>query len=332
MLSICVTVKNRSRIVADGRPLALFPRCVESISRSAGNIPCELVVTDWKSDDWPLCQWLESAAAPVPCRIVTMEGNFSRGRGRNVAAAAARGSAFFFLDADCLISPELLSRAMEHVAAGRAYFPVVYSYEDPEETCGWWRREGMGTCILSRELFLRSGGWPEYETWGKEDDDYFARLKAIAEVARDEAPGYFHQWHPNDVEWKDQFAEQSLETQQFNAKAKQASEDIASVVPDGATIVLVDEAQFGSRTLATALAGRTILPFIEHDGVYWGLPADDEHAINELRRMRTMGATVLAFAWPAFWWLDHYAAFVKYIELNLSRVLENDRVRVFVWR
>ncbi len=33
-LSICVTVKNRSRVMVDGRELKLFPNCVESIVSS----------------------------------------------------------------------------------------------------------------------------------------------------------------------------------------------------------------------------------------------------------------------------------------------------------
>src|SRR6185295_1926248 len=58
MLSICVALKNRSRVVSQGRELRLFPNCVQSITRSLNDtIPAELVVADWDSDDWPLADW-----------------------------------------------------------------------------------------------------------------------------------------------------------------------------------------------------------------------------------------------------------------------------------
>src|SRR5690606_11235741 len=61
-LSICTTIKNRSRLRVDGHELRLFPNCVASIIESIPkDLHCELVVTDWESDDWPLEEWLESA-------------------------------------------------------------------------------------------------------------------------------------------------------------------------------------------------------------------------------------------------------------------------------
>src|SRR5215510_8347818 len=101
MLSICTTIKNRSRVTVEGRELLLFPRCVESIRASVGReLPCELVVADWGSDDWPLDEWLPGAASPIPVRIIQLDGTFSRGRGLNAAARAARGDLYFFADSD----------------------------------------------------------------------------------------------------------------------------------------------------------------------------------------------------------------------------------------
>ncbi len=59
MLSFCVTVKNRSRVDVDGRRLELFPACVASIvAACVDRVDAELVVADWRSDDWPLAEWL----------------------------------------------------------------------------------------------------------------------------------------------------------------------------------------------------------------------------------------------------------------------------------
>ncbi len=58
---------------------------------------------------------------------------------------------------------------------------------------------------------------------------------------------------------------------------------------------------------------RRFLPFLEKQGAYWGSPPDDTTAIVELERMRQGEARFIAFAWPAFWWLDHYGKFQEYL-------------------
>ena len=51
---------------------------------------------------------------------------------------------------------------------------------------------------------------------------------------------------------------------------------------------------------------RVVLPFLERDGVYHGSPPDDATALSEFERLRGEGAGFMAYAWPAFWFLDHY--------------------------
>ena len=76
-LSICVTVKNRSRVMVDGRELKLFPNCVQSIVSSVPrDLPCELVVADWQSDDWPLDDWLRAPLVPCPLPSSRSQANF----------------------------------------------------------------------------------------------------------------------------------------------------------------------------------------------------------------------------------------------------------------
>jgi glycosyltransferase involved in cell wall biosynthesis len=210
MISVCTTVKNRSRVVVGNSELRLFQRCVESIVGSVDDsMHCELVVSDWKSDDWPLQEWLYDAAKPLPVRIVSLHGRFSRGKGRNCAAEAAVGNVLFFLDADCLISPDLLQEGLGHVQSGKAFFPITYSFNDPEHQSGIWRIYGYGNCMLARAHFESSGGWPEYSSWGREDNDFFDRVRAIAKVVRKEVPGFYHQWHPHEIEWKDRLVDKA---------------------------------------------------------------------------------------------------------------------------
>jgi hypothetical protein len=103
-------------------------------------------------------------------------------------------------------------------------------------------------------------------------------------------------------------------------------EEIRRVVPRGCTFVLVDEDNWGT---GAALDGRPRMPFLERDGQYWGPPADDETAIRELDRLRQVGADYLIFAWPAFWWLDHYSGLRSHVRSHFRCLLENDRIIIF---
>ncbi|MEH2047998.1 glycosyltransferase family A protein [Nostoc sp.] len=104
-----------------------------------------------------------------------------------------------------------------------------------------------------------------------------------------------------------------------------AMQEIASVIPAGKRLILVDENQWGCKILSQFDA----LPFLEHDGQYWGAPLDDEIAIRELERMRQAGASFMVIAWPAFWWLDYYSGLRNYLSLNFRCILHNSRLVVF---
>ena len=101
--------------------------------------------------------------------------------------------------------------------------------------------------------------------------------------------------------------------------------DLAALLGPNDTLILVDEDNFRS----LMAAGRRILPFLEKDGQYWGTPSDNETAIAELERLRLSGASLIGFAWPAFWWLDHYTELHHYLRTTFSCVLENGRLIAF---
>jgi hypothetical protein len=105
-----------------------------------------------------------------------------------------------------------------------------------------------------------------------------------------------------------------------------AMRDVARVVPGTETFLLADECQLGDPLPVRP----RMIPFPESDGGYAGPPTDDESAIRALQdSRRSRGARFLIFAWPAFWWLDHYSGLHRHLRSEFSCVLENDRLVVF---
>ena len=103
--------------------------------------------------------------------------------------------------------------------------------------------------------------------------------------------------------------------------------ELSSVIPEESKIILVDDENWTGTKIA---AGLKTVPFLEHNGSYYGPPADDETAINELERLRNSGAEYIVFGWPTFWWLRHYAGFYRHLSENYHHVMDNGRL--VVWR
>jgi hypothetical protein len=262
----------------------------------------------------------------MPVKIINANGHFSRGRGLNLAAKEAAGDVLFFVDADAFFtSRDVFERGLLHVTEGKAYFPVLYSYSDSSHSSGWWRHEGFGHCMVTREIFERSGGWPEYERWGKEDDDFYTRIAATTPVVREQVPGFFHQWHPEEIQWKDRYSKHYPALKEELERVARAWEEIAQVVPCDGKFILVDEMRFGSDPMNS----RRALPFLERNGEYWGCPPDDATAIAEFKRLAGQGVTHIVFGWMCFWWLDHYKGFASLLRDCFPAALANENLIAF---
>lgn len=125
---------------------------------------------------------------------------------------------------------------------------------------------------------------------------------------------------------------QYLRTIELMRSLHRVAQDIAAVISAADDFILVDdnylcvlERQFG----VEIASGRRVIPFLEREGEYWGLPQDDATAIEELRRLRGSGAKFIVFAWPSFWWFDYYVEFYRYLSSTFRCVLENERLIVF---
>jgi SAM-dependent methyltransferase len=103
------------------------------------------------------------------------------------------------------------------------------------------------------------------------------------------------------------------------------AQDIAALIPPGDRFILVDD-----DVLRGELGvGSRAIPFLEREGRYWGLPADDMTAIRELERLRAGGAGFVVFAWPSFWWLEYYSGFHEYLRSRFPCLPRTDRVVAF---
>lgn len=102
-------------------------------------------------------------------------------------------------------------------------------------------------------------------------------------------------------------------------------DDLCRLPRPGSPLILIDDAALE----VGQIGGRPRIPLPERNGEYWGKPANDTAAIAELERLRGQGASFLAVAWPAFWWLEHYLGFSEHLRANYICILENERVIVF---
>jgi hypothetical protein len=241
------------------------------------------------------------------------------------------GDTLFFIDADALVGQSVLRRGVEVVQQGKAYFPILYSYTDPTHQTGYWRDSGFGHCMLPKQVFDQVGGWPEYTSWGREDNQFHASVAQQAAVVREPAPGLFHQWHPDDIDFKNRYGEETSTIRETRARAEQNELErrllarLHDLVPANACCILVDE----DRTDIKDNMRIRPMPFLERGGQYWGPPADDVQAIREMERLHREGAQYIVFPWVAFWWLEHYESWVKYLNRRGRCLLRDELVVVY---
>lgn len=105
-----------------------------------------------------------------------------------------------------------------------------------------------------------------------------------------------------------------------------ARQELVRLIPPARSFILVDQDEWGGCDLGQ---GRKSVPFLSRDGQYWGPPPNDEVAIRAVEEIRSQGASHLVFAWPAFWWLDHYTEWRQRLLTAFPCVLRNERLIAF---
>jgi hypothetical protein len=118
---------------------------------------------------------------------------------------------------------------------------------------------------------------------------------------------------------------EQLDHIRWKEQRKMANAELSYVVPAKSQLIVVDEGELGE----DFPTGRHAIPFMERDGQYWGRPSDDNVALEEIERLRQKGATYIAFAWPAHWWLQYYTTLSEHLRSKYHCILQNQRLVVF---
>jgi len=238
-LAICISVKNRSNLVvyqedpietykhiADKIQLTptdshfpptlnrdatitlnLLPKLLMSLRMvKTGNDNWTVIIVDYNSTDVNVEAITEQILGGHIRFIVNKaEGPFSRGSGLHIAAEVSkeRGhDSLFFCDADMYFtSHTIFERAAEAIKDGKVYYPICFSFIQPDHMKGYWRDSGYGMMFISTEKYFGTEKWRHNVSWG-EEDNAMRRNFSDSEIIRGKAGGYFHQWHPNSFAFK----------------------------------------------------------------------------------------------------------------------------------
>lgn len=201
MISFCFTHKNRLSWNTGKEVLPLFKNCLFTLKNCLESLEIdeyEICVSSWDEEIEyrELEKFLNKNFDFDKIRLKKVEDNveFSRGTGRNISFEQSSGDIIFFQDTDMLfVRTHVISRGIEIVKSGKAYFPICHSfYEDGSSAP---RPSGYGNCVVPRKA-MEDIRWIHKKSWGKEDDMFHDSVKKLYKVLREAPSGYYHQWHP----------------------------------------------------------------------------------------------------------------------------------------
>lgn len=313
--------------------------------------------------------------------IAVLKENRGQASAFNVGFARSRGEVIIFLDADDVLLPTAIEKAIpffenpevvkvqwpllivdEHgrstnrtkpdradsLPAGNLRNTVIQkgptNYVWPPTSANAWSRDFLRRILPMNEKTFRLGA----DNYLFEFAPFLGLIKTIQEpqscyrihgknywqtMSFDEKLQFELGFYDHYLPLLSKFCEEigfTVDLQAWKAnswwyKLNQAVKEIDELLPWGEPFILVDDAMWGMQPTSI----RHPIPFLEHDGQYWGLPADDATAIEELERLRRSEAGSIVFAWPTFWWLEYYSIFHHYLRSRFSCILESEHLIVF---
>ncbi len=170
-------------------------RCLEALFASYYDNFEVLVVDDSSTDR------ATEIIRRFPCRLISLDGRSGASKARNVGARNSTGEILFFIDADCVVQRDTLSRVERAVVAGEqvvvggtytkmpadsrffsAFQSVFINYsETKKEKPDYIATHAMA---IERSLFEKSGGFPENFMPIMEDVEFSHRLRRAGSALR----------------------------------------------------------------------------------------------------------------------------------------------------
>ena len=180
--------KRFAVIIPNYNGAATVGKCLEAVLSSNHESFEVIVVDDCSNDD------SVSIISRYPCRLIRLEEHSGAATARNIGARESKGEMLFFTDSDCLLKPETLSMAdaavtgREDTVFGGTYTEVPHDKdffsafqsafinysETKKKEPDYIASHAM---VISRELFINSGGFPGDFLPVIEDVEFSHRLR-----------------------------------------------------------------------------------------------------------------------------------------------------------
>ncbi|MEO5903477.1 MAG: glycosyltransferase [Gemmatimonadaceae bacterium] len=320
--------------------------------------------------------------------VAVLKDNAGQASAFNAGFAASRGSVVLFLDADDVLAPDVVERAVDTFSAEvvKVHWPLLevdgrgmltgkmhpraalgegdmratsieagpMTENSPPTSGNAWSREFLERVfpIPEEEFRINADGYLLSLAWiyGKvaiaSDATGFYRVHGQNHFAsktekerRDRHHEKFHhQCHALQLHLLKQHVKTVPDTwkrlrgiypPEFDEAAKRLLDHL---IPPTGRFILVDENSWAEWWADGSGASRKALPFLEHEGVYWGRPANDADAIREVERLREQGADYVVFPWFTQWYLDKYPIFAKNISRRFKKIADEEMLVVFDMR
>jgi len=205
-ISFLTVIKNRTKISVNYNNTIYELRLFEKNIRALFDLlyPCddwEYIIVDYESTDVDMSHFIESLPKKENFKIHlhTLNGVFNKGEGLNYGYKQVSSPVVFFLDADMIIRTREIISDIENfvVKENKVFFPICYSYNEPEHLTGWKRDGGYGNVVQRIETVV-----PYYPNvrWGREDTlnyNYFLDLDTV--IRKFYGDKFVHQWHPEEL-------------------------------------------------------------------------------------------------------------------------------------
>ena len=197
ILSVLVNFSSRAYDMHEGKRIPLFERTFPFLVNTLNQtkVDAEIIILDSTpaGDPRGLGDWCVDRRL----RIVKNDVEFNRGAGRAKLGELASGEILYWMDADMIVPPQVITRGIVFARQGQAYYPL-YDFEHmPGDLTRYSEGNGTGNLIIQREIYDISPKWPtDMNGWGGEDTKLAHWFKIHGMVFREHIPGFIHLWHP----------------------------------------------------------------------------------------------------------------------------------------